>query len=74
MRAIISKFVARMERREKLGAEIRFLGRVLGEVIKEQAGPALFDLEEAIRLGARARREGAPGAEQALGDRIRSMT
>ena len=63
-----------MEKREKLGAEIRFLGRVLGDVIKEQAGPALFDLEEEIRLGARARREGAPGAEQALGERIRSMT
>ncbi len=54
----LPKFVARMEKREKLGAEIRFLGRVLGEVIKEQAGPALFDLEEEIRLGARARREG----------------
>jgi phosphoenolpyruvate carboxylase len=63
-----------MEKREKLGAEIRFLGRVLGDVIKEQAGPALFDLEEEIRLGARARRAGVPGAEQALGERIRSMT
>ena len=59
---ILSKFVARMEKREKLGAEIRFLGRVLGDVIREQAGSALFDLEEEVRLGARARREGAPGA------------
>ncbi len=63
-----------MEKREKLGAEIRFLGRVLGEVIKEQAGTVLFELEEEIRLGARARREGAPDAERALGDRIRSMS
>ncbi len=63
-----------MEKREKLGAEIRFLGRVLGDVIKEQAGTALFDLEEEIRLGARARREGTPGAERALGARIRSMS
>jgi phosphoenolpyruvate carboxylase len=62
-----------MEKREKLGAEIRFLGRVLGEVIKEQAGGALFELEEEIRLGARARREGTPGAEQALDARVRSM-
>ena len=63
-----------MEKREKLGAEIRFLGRVLGDVIKEQAGTALFELEEEIRLGARARREGTPGAEQALDARIKSMT
>jgi phosphoenolpyruvate carboxylase len=63
-----------MERREKLGAEIRFLGGVLGDVIKEQAGSVLFDLEEEIRLGARARREGTPGAAQALGARIRSMS
>ena len=63
-----------MEKREKLGAEIRFLGRVLGDVIKEQAGMPLFDLEEEIRLGARARREGSEGAERALDARIRSMS
>ena len=72
--AIIPKFVAHMEKREKLGAEIRFLGRVLGDVIKDQAGMALFDLEEEIRLGARARREGSAGAERALDERIRSMS
>jgi phosphoenolpyruvate carboxylase len=63
-----------MEKREKLGAEIHFLGRILGDVIREQAGTALFELEEEIRLGARARREGTPDAERALGARIRSMT
>lgn len=63
-----------MEKREKLGAEIHFLGSVLGDVIKEQAGTALFDLEEEIRLGARARRGGAPGAERALDDRVRGMS
>jgi phosphoenolpyruvate carboxylase len=63
-----------MEKREKLGAEIRFLGRVLGDVIREQAGSKLFELEEEIRLGARARREGTPGGEQALSARIRAMT
>jgi phosphoenolpyruvate carboxylase len=63
-----------MEKREKLGAEIRFLGRVLGEVIKEQAGTALFDLEEEVRLGARARRGGTPGAEQALDARVQAMS
>jgi phosphoenolpyruvate carboxylase len=63
-----------MEKREKLGAEIRFLGRVLGEVIKEQAGPALYELEEEVRLAARGRREGASDADRKLGARIRSMS
>ena len=63
-----------MEKREKLGAEIHFLGRVLGDVIREQAGPVLFDLEEEIRLGARARRGGTAGAERALDGRIRDMS
>jgi phosphoenolpyruvate carboxylase len=63
-----------MEKREKLGAEIHFLGRVLGDIIREQAGPALYDLEEEIRLGARARREGRDGAERALRARIHSMS
>jgi phosphoenolpyruvate carboxylase len=63
----------RPARREKLGSEIRFLGRVLGEVIREQAGSELYDLEEEIRLAARARREGTPGAERGLRARVRSL-
>ena len=63
-----------MEKREKLGTEIRFLGRILGEIIREQAGQTLYDLEEEIRLGSRARREGKPEAEHALQARIGSMT
>jgi phosphoenolpyruvate carboxylase len=59
---------------QNLGAEIDFLGRLLGTVIRDQAGLALYDLEEAIRLGARARREGRPDAEQALSARIRSLS
>ena len=62
-----------MEKREKLGAEIRFLGSLLGKIIREQAGPPLYDLEEEIRLGARARREGSQDAERALLSRIRSL-
>lgn len=62
------------EKREKLGAEIRFLGRMLGEIIREQAGATRYDLEEEIRLGARARREGLPDAERALRARIASMS
>ena len=64
----------KLQKREKLAAEIRFLGRMLGEIIREQAGPALYDLEEEIRLGARARREGKTGAEEALRARIHAMT
>ncbi|HEY9593553.1 MAG TPA: phosphoenolpyruvate carboxylase, partial [Spirochaetia bacterium] len=63
-----------MEKREKLGAEIHFLGKVLGEIIREQAGLSLYDLEEEIRLGSRARREGKQGAESALRSRIRGMS
>ena len=39
------------EKREKLGAEIRFLGRLLGEIIRDQAGSARYELEEEIRRG-----------------------
>ena len=60
------KFMTPMEKSEKLGPEIHFLGKLLGEVIREQAGLTLYELEEEIRLTARARREGQPGAEKAL--------
>jgi len=63
-----------MEKREKLVNEIRVLGRILGEIIREQAGPSLYELEEEIRLGGRARREARPGAESALRARIRGMS
>jgi phosphoenolpyruvate carboxylase len=65
---------AKVQKSENLVSEIRFLGRILGEIIKEQGGPTLYDLEEEIRLGSRARREGTPGAERALRARIRSMS
>ena len=63
-----------MEKSEKLGPEIHFLGKLLGEVIREQAGLSLYELEEDIRLGARVRREGRPGAESALLSRVHSTT
>ncbi len=62
-----------MYRSEKLDAEIRLLGRLLGEVIREQEGLPLYELEEEIRLGARARRAGEPGAEERLVERIRTL-
>lgn len=42
---------------KKLRADIRLLGRILGEVIVEQAGQKIFDLEEHIRQLSKARRE-----------------
>ncbi|HUZ18242.1 MAG TPA: phosphoenolpyruvate carboxylase, partial [Spirochaetia bacterium] len=63
-----------MYKSEKLDIEIRMLGRVLGDVIKEQAGTRLYELEEEIRLTARARRLGDPDAETKLLQRINSMT
>ena len=63
-----------MDASEKLGPEIHFLGKILGEVIREQAGVPLYDLEEEIRLGSRARREGRPDAETALLERVRSLS
>jgi phosphoenolpyruvate carboxylase len=62
------------EKSERLGPEIHFLGKLLGEVIREQAGLSLYGLEEEIRLGARARREEKPGAEEALLSYVRSLT
>lgn len=35
--------------RDPLAAEVRLLGALLGQVVDEQAGPALFDLVERIR-------------------------
>ncbi len=51
---------------ERLDDEIRFLGKVLGEVIRDQAGLPLYTLEEEIRLSARARRRGDAEAESSL--------
>ncbi len=62
-----------MYRSEKLDAEIRLLGRLLGEVIREQAGLPLYELEERIRLTARARRAGEPQAEERLIAIIRAL-
>jgi phosphoenolpyruvate carboxylase len=45
---------------------VRFLGETLGEVIKDLEPPAIFQLEEEIRLGAKARREGDLSAGERL--------
>src|SRR5215813_4727785 len=41
----------------QLGADIRLLGNLLGEIIREQHGNAAFDLVEQVRVQARSRRQ-----------------
>src|SRR5262245_18187933 len=50
----------------KLGADIRLLGNLLGEIIREQHGDAAFALVECVRTQARSRREHTTDAEQTL--------
>ena len=50
----------------QLGADIRLLGNLLGEIIREQHGDAAFDLVERVRAQARSRREHATDATQTL--------
>lgn len=49
-----------------LSADIKFLGSLLGHVIREQHGPAAFDLVEQVRGQAKARRRGDADATTAL--------
>jgi len=52
--------------------DIRLLGRLLGEVIAEQAGQAAYELVEAVRQAATSGRRGGTAAE--LGALIEAMT
>lgn len=45
---------------ERLSATIRFLGNLLGDVIREQAGEAAFQLVERLRTLGKELRDGAP--------------
>lgn len=47
----------------RLRADVRLLGGLVGDVLREQAGDALFDLVEALRTTAIRRREGGPESE-----------
>jgi phosphoenolpyruvate carboxylase len=55
--------------------DVHLLGELIGELIREQGGEALFDLVEAARRASIAHREGDPGAlavaaECRTGDRL----
>ncbi|UQA61653.1 phosphoenolpyruvate carboxylase [Polyangium aurulentum] len=57
-----------------LRSDVRFLGRLLGEVLVEQEGEALFALEEAIReLSIRRRRGPREGRAQAAKQLVRLL-
>jgi len=51
---------------DALRRDVSFLGALLGEVLREQGGDALFDTVEAARIAARARRDGDEGADRRL--------
>jgi len=53
--------------------DVRTLGALLGEVLKEQGGEALFARVEAARLAARRRRSGEAGAEKELVEGLRGL-
>lgn len=53
----------REARNQPLRADVRFLGDLLGAILQEQAGAAVFETEEALRRGFKALRAGAEGPE-----------
>lgn len=56
-----------------LYADIRFFGDVLGEVIREQEGKALYDIVEHIRVLAKTGRAGQAEAKKELADLLREL-
>ena len=57
------------EKDKALRDDVRRLGRLVGELVEEQAGEALLDLVEAARRAAIAQREG----DHEAGDRLQSL-
>ncbi len=57
-----------------LSESIHLLGDILGKVISEQEAPGIFELEERIRLFAKARRSGDEGAAQDLAQEVESLS
>jgi phosphoenolpyruvate carboxylase len=66
---------AREDKDRPLFEDIRFLGRLLGDVVREQEGDAVFEVVEAIRQSAvKFRREDDRDASQSLDKRLRSLS
>lgn len=58
----------------EISATIRFLGDILGKVITELESPALFMMEERIRLAAKERRAGVAGAAGLLQGEVEGLS
>ena len=55
------------DKEEPLRADIRLLGRILGDTVREQEGPAVFEIVERVRQTAvRFARDGDPAARAEL--------
>ena len=61
------------EKHQALREDVRRLGKLVGELIKDQGGEALFDLVEGARRAAIARREGEASAQGELVDLVNSL-
>ncbi|WP_309092349.1 phosphoenolpyruvate carboxylase, partial [Phenylobacterium sp.] len=60
---------------DQLRAAVRFLGRVLGDVIRVQDGPAVFNQIEDIRKASVAyHRDGTPEAARLMAERLSSLS
>ncbi|RKP44867.1 phosphoenolpyruvate carboxylase [Trinickia fusca] len=65
----------REDKDQPLFQDIRYLGRLLGDVVREQEGDAVFDVVETIRQSAvKFRREDDHGAAQALDKQLCALT
>lgn len=66
---------ARDDKDRPLFEDIRYLGRLLGDVVREQEGEAVYEVVEAIRQTAvRFRREDDHEAAKALDKQLRKLT
>src|ERR1700756_3905153 len=60
---------------DQLRSAVRYLGRVLGDVIRAQDGQAVFDqIEEIRRASVAFHREGTDAAAQVMGERLGSLS
>ncbi len=65
----------REDKDQPLFQDIRYLGRLLGDVVREQEGDAVFEVVETIRQDAvRFRREDDSSAAQALDKKLRALS
>lgn len=71
---VIRRDIVFAEKDQALREDVRRLGELVGELVMEQGGEALFDLVEAARKAAIAHREGDQAATAELHRLLRSLT